>query len=156
MLSRSMTLARALDVCLRLVLVLALGLGPAGAAALAASLHAPLCACAGCGPAGAEEGCCPADENEPSAPRVSAEGGACPCARIAPDEPGDPAVLAGPVRSGERAVGAQPSSPPPLGRENAAAALDGRPPGRARPTGPPGVRRAHGAERAAALGILVL
>jgi hypothetical protein len=152
-----MTVARALSVFSSWLLALLLGLGPLGADVLVALGHAELCACCR---AEAAEGCCAAKE-EPSAPAVTPLEGGCSCAAVAPSEatPWTGLACRSETRAGPRvelerlhraagfalAVSTWPApvcAPAPAGASSA--------------SGPPGARRASGAERVAALGVLRL
>ncbi|MSR63194.1 MAG: hypothetical protein EXS08_12195 [Planctomycetes bacterium] len=153
-------MSRAFSWLLRLVLVLALGLGPLGAQGLAQLLHAPLCAC--CAPAQAERDCCastPTNAERPVGPELSAPRKPCACALALPNAPSTPSIA--PATSETRIeLRAQLE----LAQRVQLYACLQRSPGHlygARPpgtieAGPPGHARAHGAERAAALGVLRL
>jgi hypothetical protein len=150
---------RALQRLLELGLALALGLGPLGASVLAASLHAPLCACDGCGSDGAAPSCCESDEPAGDGPALVTDERGCGCARGSASRSPEPAALprACPGPGSPRAELARGApawawsvEPPARG----AAAWTG-PPGEPEP-GPQGSRSARGAARAAALGALRL
>jgi len=144
---------------LQLLLALVLGLGPLGASVLAASLHAPLCGCAGCGATTADESCCPVGANEEEGPLVRAAQGSCGCQLVEPDTERSQPALTCPCPVRERSG----DVPARRGLELCATPLvlrvaprDSYPPGRASPPGPAGGQRLRGAARAAALGLMLL
>jgi hypothetical protein len=151
-----------LSTLLRLVLALVLGLGPLGASVLAASLHAPLCACSGCGAdANGAASCCAGEEPARDAPLVVSAESSCPCAWVLPGRQGGTEATAcvRPARSaaevalerGQRVskllVSATHEPPERFARE---APPDGR------EDGPQGRHAARGSQRAAAFGALRL
>lgn len=150
-----------LHAALRLCLALVLGLGPLGASVVTAALHAPLCACTGCGAEAGEASCCEAEPASDGPVFVAADGG-CACALVLPDRDASPVVApracVGPCSTlvelarGQRAVELSwsPESSPATRSTNA-----GPPRGTSEP-GPPGSCRAEGPARAIALGALRL
>jgi hypothetical protein len=152
-----MTRARVLDRLLRLALAFVLGLGPLGASLLAASLHTPLCGCAGCGPASTEPSCCSSRELDPSGPALRAAEDPCACSLVGPHEEPSRAARVCPTRErvGDLQV-ARDREPARLPRAWAAARGVEPAPGRSSPPGPPGSRRLRGTARAAARGLLLL
>jgi len=150
-------MSRVLARLLRLTLALLLGLGPLAIEGLAQLAHAPLCSC--CASEPLERGCCAkADEGGASGPEVRAPRKACACSLALPEAPSAPSTTprVSETRSALRTQleRAQRAQLVPLCASWLALAARVRPPGAAPGAGPP--RRAHGAERAAALGVLRL
>jgi hypothetical protein len=137
------------------LLALLIGIGPTSATALAASLHTPLCACAGCGLSDEASCCAPASEAERE-PRLSSEEAACPCGLDAPGEkqPGERCTVCLRERASSRESRA-------LSLEFAGTFVALRastrrvPPGRSCSTAP-AVDRGGGARRAAALRVFLI
>lgn len=158
----STPMMRVLHTVLQLFLALVLGFGPLGASLLAASLHAPLCGCAGCGADAAAESCCEVSETASDGPALVASERNCPCALGLPSREASPAtaprVCAArnlarvELERGQRAVELAWSVAPFVAQDSAGES----PPEDSSEPGPPGSRRERGAARAAALGALLV
>lgn len=150
-----------LHAALRLLLALVLGLGPLGASVVAAALHAPLCACTGCGAEAGEASCCDAGPERDGPVLVAADVG-CACAMVLPERDASPVIApracVGPCSTlvelarGQRAVELSWSPAASLVTRTGSTG----PPRGAREPGPPGSCRAQGPARAVALGALRL